>query len=466
MSATADDNLDSDSPPSARQSTIAGHLGSLVRAVRSGAARNTLWLLCDRLVRLLLGFLVSAWVARYLGIEDFGRYSYVVAFILLFQMIATLGVELITVRDLARDADLAPELLGTVLRLRILAGLASWVCAIGISLAVDGASELTLMVAIAGATLVFQAADTIDLWFQSNLQSRRTVVAKLLAYLFAAALRIAFIFASMPLIAFVIAYVLEGALAAIALKISYRSFRTPRTWTVEAGRALALLRQSWPFLAANLSNLISLRIDQIMLRHLGSDRELGVFAAIIPISMIATVIPMTVIASLAPVAARRRDVSMASYNELLLWTYRGFGLASLLMAVGMAVFADWIVHTLYGPQFAESAEVLRIYAFTNVFLALGVAQSLWITNEGAGTINLYKTATGCVISIVGNWLVIPHYGAVGAAWVALVAFLVSNVLTNLVLAPQVFLNQLGIRGILPYAPLVRLKTNGVSDPAA
>jgi len=33
---------------------------------------NVLWLYADRIIRMGLGFFISAWIARYLGSEDFG----------------------------------------------------------------------------------------------------------------------------------------------------------------------------------------------------------------------------------------------------------------------------------------------------------------------------------------------------------------------------------------------------------
>src|SRR5580658_638643 len=64
---------------------------------------NSGWLLLDKVLRILLGALVGAWVARYLGPSKFGELSYAVAFIAVFTAIAGLGADGITVRDLARD---------------------------------------------------------------------------------------------------------------------------------------------------------------------------------------------------------------------------------------------------------------------------------------------------------------------------------------------------------------------------
>ena len=50
--------------------------------------------------------------------------------------------------------------------------------------------QLCLLVIIVGAMLVFQASDTVDLWFESQSQSKRTVLAKLVSYLFSNGIKV------------------------------------------------------------------------------------------------------------------------------------------------------------------------------------------------------------------------------------------------------------------------------------
>lgn len=160
---------------------------------------NSGWLLFDKLVRILLGLLVGAWVARYLGPANFGELAYVLAYIAFFQAIANLGADGIIVRDIARDKNAAPQVLGTAFTLRLGVGLACWLAAIGGMAWSNGFDDPSVsLTALAGGTLIFQAADTIDLWFQSQSQSRRTVVAKLIAYLVSNGVKVGLILMQAP----------------------------------------------------------------------------------------------------------------------------------------------------------------------------------------------------------------------------------------------------------------------------
>ncbi len=65
------------------------------------AIGNTGWLFADNILRMGVGLLVSVWVTRYLGPEQFGALSYATAFVFVFSSISMLGLDWIVVRNIA-----------------------------------------------------------------------------------------------------------------------------------------------------------------------------------------------------------------------------------------------------------------------------------------------------------------------------------------------------------------------------
>jgi O-antigen/teichoic acid export membrane protein len=74
--------------------------------------KNTSWLLGEKILRITLGVFVGIWVARYLGPEKFGLFSYAGSFVALFAAIATLGLDGIVVRELVKNETRRDELFG------------------------------------------------------------------------------------------------------------------------------------------------------------------------------------------------------------------------------------------------------------------------------------------------------------------------------------------------------------------
>jgi O-antigen/teichoic acid export membrane protein len=110
--------------------------------------------------------------------------------------------------------------------------------------------------------------------------------------------------------------------------------------------------------------------------------------------------------------------------------------SGMTVSAVVSLCAPWLVAVLLGPGFTEAVPVLRWHALTNVFVFLGVAQSVMIVNDGTSRISLIKTISGAVVSVALNLLLVPGWGAVGAAWAAIGAYGAAAVLTNALVAPQ------------------------------
>jgi polysaccharide transporter, PST family len=134
---------------------------------------NTGWLFFDKIFRMGVGLFVIVWVARYLGPEQYGLLSYVFAFVALFSAVATLGLDGIVVRNIVRDPSCAEGILGTAFVLKLAGGMAALLLSMGsIILLRHGETMAHWLVGITAAGMIFQAFDTIDFWFQSQIQSK------------------------------------------------------------------------------------------------------------------------------------------------------------------------------------------------------------------------------------------------------------------------------------------------------
>lgn len=400
---------------------------------------NSGWLIFDKLVRMGLGLAVSAWVARYLGPAQYGELAYALAFVALFQAVATFGLDGIVVRDIARDKTLAGEILGSAFFLRLSIGVLCWISAIVAIAIVDGLeSRSILLLALAGGTLIFQAGDTVDLWFQSQSQSRRTVVPKLFAYIFSNGIKACLILSDAPLWSFAAVISIEASFAAFGMFISYRVFPSPSAWSQSARMVRQLIKEGWPFMLSGISIMVYMRIDQIMIKEMLGEHELGVYSAIQPLATIWQFIPMVLMSSLAPFVAKKKIQGEIVYWETLRQVFRGFSLLGWVICIPIALLSNHIVYFLYGSQYEMGGAVLMIYVFTNVFINLGVAQSLWVLNESKSYLWFMKVVLGALSSVAFNYYLIPSYGIVGAAWSAVISQAVSVVISNIYFASNIF----------------------------
>jgi O-antigen/teichoic acid export membrane protein len=386
------------------------------------AIGNTGWLLFDRILRIIIGVTVGAWVARYLGPARFGELAYIIAFIAFFQVIAGLETDGFIVRDIARNQGDTAVILGTSLRLRIVSGIICWLAAIAtMYLFHSDDHQLCLMTVIVGAMLVFQASDTVDLWFESQSQSKRTVLAKLVSYIFSNGIRVLLLLAKAPLLAFAGVFCLESAALTVALIVAYRRFPTDNRWQTDMAQAKKLLHLCWPFVTTGVMITAYMRIDQIMLKEMLGEKELGIYAAALTLVQVWNVIPATLVASLAPFVARMKSRGEAEYQDALVIIFRFFAIVAFIGAGLTAMMSPWIVSLLYGAEFRSSAVVLTVLVFVIIFIFQGMGQTLWVINDNVRIANLIATLLAALISIIANLFLIRKFGIMGAVFSYLLA---------------------------------------------
>jgi O-antigen/teichoic acid export membrane protein len=385
---------------------------------------NVGWLFADRIVRLVVGLVIGVWVARYLGPEQFGLLNYAVAYVGLFLPFAMLGLDLIVVRDLAQDHAGARQILGTAFWLKLIAGTLAYAAAVVLIVALKPDEHaLHAFVVLVGAILVCQSFDVVDFWFQAHVRAKYTVIARNTSFLIVSAVRLTLILIAAPVLAFAAAAGLEAFLSAVALIIAYKlTGEHLRNWRTTAGRICALVRVSWPMLFTSVAVTIYMRVDLVMLGEMRGDAEVGIYAAALRVSELWYIIPGAIVSSVAPAIAQAKKSNEVVYLDRLQKLHNVMAIAGYAVAIPITFLAGPIVAVLFGSEFARAAPTLAIHIWAGVFVNLGGAYGLWMINEGQTVYLSVSTAIGAMINVVINLLLIPDYGAVGAAIATLISY--------------------------------------------
>lgn len=392
---------------------------------------NMGWLFVDRFVRMGMGLFVGVWVARYLGPAQFGSLNFALAFIALFGTATTLGLEGIVVRELLHNPENTREILGTTLALRSVAGLLSVAVSIATLRLIQPLDrQALLLVSILSLTLIFQAFDTVDCFFQSEVRSKITVWAKNSAFLVFAVIRVLLIYSKAPVWTFAAAYSGEIAFGAAALIFGYRlSGGRIFSWRARKIRAVMLLKESWPAIFSGLAIMVYMRLDMVMLKMMQGDLAVGLYSAATRVSEVWYFIPMAIVSSVSPSIMRAKDDPELFYGRLLklfsLMTVTAYAIGSIV-----AFASPLIIRTLYSQSYSGAAPVLAVHIWASIFVFLGVAQSPWNLSKNLLKQSLYNTLLGAIINIALNLYLIPRYSAMGAAIATVVSYSISSVFAN------------------------------------
>jgi polysaccharide transporter, PST family len=412
---------------------------------------NISWLFADKVLRMGFGLIVGVWLARYLGVQQFGVLNYATAFVSIFNPLATLGLDAVVVRRLVAEPLQQQKIMGTSFWMRFIAGWVTWLVTIcGICLLRYDDRTTIVTVLILGAANVFQSMDTIDLWFQSRVQSKYSVVAKNVAFAIATIIKIVLILCQAPLLAFVSVFLLEIFLGAIGLIFVYqKQGQILRLWQWSRALARELLKESLPLILSGLTIMIYMRIDQIMLGQIIGDKSVGIYSAATRISEIWYFIPMTVSSSVMPSIFKAKEISEQLYYQRIGQLNRGLVWLSIAVAIIMTFIARPIVVLLFGNNYIESGAILAIHIWASVFVFTGVATSGWFIAENLTYLSLYRTLSGAIVNVLLNIFLIPMYGGLGAAIATIIAQAIASFISNGINPKTRKLFKVQIRSLLP-----------------
>lgn len=416
-------------------------------------ASNTAWLFADRILRMVGGLLVGVWVARYLGTQQYGLFNYALAFASLFTPIFTLGLDDVVVRHLVREKSNKAEIIGTTFGLKLIGGIVSVFIAAGIIFFQEQDTTLTMwLVIILAMTGVFRATDTIDLWFQSQVQSKYSVIAKNIAYLFSTILKVVLILTKASLLAFAWVTLAEIIMAAISLVAIYQvkgGFQFS-DWRWNFSTARNLLRESFPLIFSGFTILIFMKVDQIMLGQMKGDSEVGIYSAAVRISELWYFIPSAIVSSVAPAIYTAKERSDDLYYKRITQLLRLLTYISLAIAIPMTFFSTNLVLIMFGSEYAAAGSILAVHIWTSVFVFMGLATLPWFIAEGLNHVSLGKTLLGAILNVILNFLLIPQYAGIGAAYATIISQAVAAFLGNAIDRRTHKLFKIQVKSLLPF----------------
>lgn len=384
---------------------------------------NTGWMFFGQMFSLVISFFIGAWLARYLGPENYGIISYAVAFVGLFTFIAYLGIHNILLRDLVKKPENKDELMGTGFGLLLAGSIVAFVLIVIFVFIFEPSNFIRGLIILYASTFLWSAFGIISVFFQSTVEAKKNVQATVISALVASILKVILISTGQGIIWLMIIFVLESLILLALYICNYlRSGYRFTTWKFNSGLAKQILSGAWLLALAAAAGYIFLRVDQVMIRHFLDETAVGLYSAAIKLVEIWYFIPGIICGSLLPAIINAKKVSQEKFLSRLRKLYILLGGIALVIALLLSVFAPIIMNFLFGSAYFESIGILRIYVWSGVgfFLNAGFYQ-YFLTENRLKTI-FYFYLFLMVLNITLNFILISNFGITGAAWATMISY--------------------------------------------
>ena len=391
--------------------------------------KNAGWLIGAKVIQMVLSLIVGVLTARFLGPNNYGLINYGTAYVSFFTALCTLGLNNVIIKDFIDNPNQKGQAIGTCLVFRFFASALSIFLIFLISYFVDYGEFLTIVVvSLCSISLIFQIVDIFNYYFQSLYKSKITAIATLAAYIIVSLYKIVLLALNKDVKWFAFATSVDYLVLGVILFLVYKFSNGPKL-SFSFSKGKDLLKNSYHYILSNMMVAIYAQTDKIMLKQMLSETEVGFYSVATTICTMWTFILMAIIDSMYPTILNLHDKNKVAFEKKNKQLYALVFYISIFVSLCFQILSPTIIYILYGNSFMPAVDPLRVVTWYTAFSYLGVARNAWIVCEHNQKYLKWMYGGAAFINVMLNFLLIPFFGAVGAA----LASLITQVFTSIIL---------------------------------
>ncbi len=377
----------------------------------------------------IMGVLIVAILTRYLGVEGFGAYTTIFAYLFFFAVLSDLGLYVITVNELGRSKFGEEHFFNNIFSLRFISALLLMLVACVLVWIFPYSDIIKLGVAVASFSVFLNLIDQIVVaFFQNKIKMKRVAVAELVGKTLTLVLVALFIYLDKGLLWVLVASVL-GFAGNLIINLHYLTKYIRLNFEFDFKIWREIIIKSWPVALTTVFSLVYFKADTLFLSFLpinpayasSNEMAVGIYGAPYKILEVLIAWPAIFMGLVSPLLSKDwRDKKIHNFKSKFQKAFDGLSIIIWPMIIGTLVLADPIIRLIAGAEFRSSALVLQIliWAVGIIFLTHLTTYAIIAIGKQRQIIKFYLFAA--VMAVVGYVWLIPKFVYLAAAGVTIV----------------------------------------------
>jgi len=387
------------------------------------AKKNTKWVSIANAISLLLNFVITLWVASYLGPEEFGHFEYALGIVTLILPVCSLGLQSVVAKEIIIGEESEEVIMSVVLMLRTIASIICWLITSIIIFNLNVDFELRIGAWVASTMLLLTAPESFKAYYEAKNKTQAQGKVAIIKGLVDGISKSVLVLLKAPLMLFLFIPFVVRLASSIALYVFYKRI----------GGTLTQVRLSWPLVKkllvkgsplvlSGFFSAVYLKIDRIMLGAYGHNVSLGNYGVASRISEGYLFIPMAIVTSAIPLLMSLKGAHDDKYKKMLQGGYDLLFVVSVCISFGVFAIV-WIFNGyLIEAGYSQVLTILALHLGGTVFLSMRSLTSKWLIIENLTIFSIVSHASGALINVLFNLVLIPIYKGHGAAFATLIAY--------------------------------------------
>ena len=373
-----------------------------------------------------IGILVVAILTRYLGVEGYGAYTTIFAYLFFFAILSDLGLYVVTVNELGRSPYGEAKFFNNVFTLRLVSALILMLIASGLVWFLPYSRLIKIGTMAASFSIFLNLLDQITVaFFQNKIKMKRVAIAELVGKLILLGTTILFVYLKLNLIWLIMAIII-GFSANFSINLNYLGKYIKLKLSFDKIIWREILTKSWPIAITSIFSLIYFKADTLLLSvlpvnpayALSNEQAVGLYGAPYKILEVLIAFPAIFMGLVSPLLSRAwSDKRPTDFQNIFQKTFNALAIIIWPLIIGVLVLAKPLILLVAGPAFGASAVIFQIliWAAAIIFITHLTTYTIIALGRQKQMIKYYLIAAAAAVA--GYLILIPKYSYLAAAGV-------------------------------------------------
>lgn len=327
----------------------------------SRIAKNTGAVLLGTLVRMGASFVLVLLIARYLGSEGMGEYTVILSLYWIVQKIATMGLEPIIIREVAKNESSAQDFLSSGIVIGILTSVVMSSVMIMFAHLANYDHVIITSIYIVGPAVLFA---TVSLIFQAVFIAFEKAELSLYGNVINGVSKLLLAFAAMEagygLVTVMAAFTVSTFLGLIVNALLANAFILKIRFSFSRSVFLWTLKTMPVFAGTQIVHAFSGNITAIIMSLLMSMELVGYYGAAMQLVGAVRMVIQSYKIAIQPVTAKTFEDSLRELRKFCIKSMKYICMLTIPLSVGTTMLAAKIIALFYPPEFFISALLLQV----------------------------------------------------------------------------------------------------------
>ncbi|MCT8206960.1 oligosaccharide flippase family protein [Proteus mirabilis] len=390
---------------------------------------NAIWMMSEKAVSIIGLFLVTSYVARYVGPETFGIIALATAIFQVVQIIAQLGNDNIIFKRVSKNKQSGIKLIKSTFFIRTFIYIT-----ITIPLLIYFYSykdNFTFLFSLAiSIACYFSSIDVYSIYNNAILKSKKNTISNIVGLSLGLSLQFIIAHNKYNPIYLSIPIIITTFIPFLVRFISFHKMKIVKQTTVNKKIKYNryILSSGLSIVFSSLSIAIYTRINQFMISYLDGEYSLGIYSVAIILSSSWAFVLTSLISSTLPSIFGEKDDNRAikigiKLNIIII-------VISLFVLSFILLFGEFFINLLFGEKYIPAYSLLKILCISTMFANLGTLSARFIIRSSGYSFLSKKMFIMVLLSIPISYYLIKSYGLIGAAYSVLIIEFLSLTLMN------------------------------------